>query len=149
MSVRKKRLMLVGLVLLVFGGVLFFTAHRQDEVVSIYEMSATDVAEIKRLVHLEKRREIFPDFSWSSVVHCPAAALRCLKDRITTVYVFDDGRMVFVGFGKRPTGWYDVEIGDDFYQLIKDTNGWHITNLRLISLKSNAAGVPAPVPAKH
>jgi hypothetical protein len=117
--VRKKRIVLVALVLLVMGGVLWFVTHREEEVVVRGNLSATDVAEIKRAVRSEMRREVFPNFSWSSVKGLPAAAWKYSQNTIRVVTVQESMGEVIVFVGKK-RGTLDG------FEVIKEADGWHV-----------------------
>lgn len=110
--------MLAALVVLVLGGVLWFATHREEKIVVIGNFPAIDVVEIKRAVHLEMRREVFPSFSWSNVKALPAAAWKYSQNTIRLVTVQESSDEIIVFVGKK--------LGTlDGYQVIRETDGWH------------------------
>lgn len=121
-GVRRKRIVVVGFVLLVVGGVLWFGTHLEDNVVVVGNLSATDVAEIKRAVHAEMRREVFPSFSWASVNGLPAAAWKYSQSTIRFVTIQESEANEIIVFAGKKRGTLNG------YQVIRrQTDGTHIT----------------------
>jgi hypothetical protein len=121
--VRKKRIILVGLVLLVFGGVLFFRPQHEEEFVVDGVLSVADIAQIKRVVRLEMRREIFPSFSWNGLIHLPAASMQYYQNRAIAVYVPEKDAAILLT-GRSSTGRFDDAKVSDVFSLTKGSNGW-------------------------
>jgi hypothetical protein len=77
------------------------------------------LAEIKRAVRSELRKEILPDFSWRSVKSMPSGAVRYFQRRINVVVVEGNTNLAFVGFG-------NAERPFDSFHLTRGTNGWRV-----------------------
>jgi len=112
-------MMLVAMVLLVAGGAIWFIAGHEERIAVRGNLSARDLAEIKRAVRSELRKEILPDFSWRSIKSVPSEASKYLQRRIKVVVQAGDTNAVFVGFG-------NSERPFDSFSLIRGTNGWRV-----------------------
>jgi hypothetical protein len=121
----KKRTVLVVVVLLLCGGIAWYFAHRDDNLVIIGNLPASDLRAVKRVARSEIRRRIFQNVSWSHLNAVPGAALKYLQYKILRVTAHANG-IVFVETGKTVAqvnaGW----SGPDDFWLIQGTNGWHL-----------------------
>jgi hypothetical protein len=117
--------MLVALVLLLFGGILFFGARREEKTVVHVNLSATEVAEIKSLVRTEMRRRLLPGFSWHNIIRMPAALSKELQCDILAISP-NTTNFITVAVGKPVPGEPDKMTDGGYFFLEKDTNGWHL-----------------------
>src|SRR5947209_2385221 len=117
--------MLVALVLLILGGSIWFATRREEKIEIIGNVSAKDLAEIKSIVRAERRRSVFPSFSWQTIVDLPTAAFKELRYRITVIDCYKANTVV-VTIGQPPLKPHEVRTMVDSYFLMKTSNGWHI-----------------------
>jgi hypothetical protein len=134
--------MLAALVVLLFGGILFFATRREEKIIVVGDLTATDLAEIKRVVHAEMLREVSLTFSWKNAVQCPAAAMRFLQDKITVIYPVEDGTQ-FVAIGEPVTAGEGVVVGHRGFPVRKGTNGWDLAR------REPKLSYPVSIPYKH
>ena len=124
---KKKRTVLLAFLLLLFSGILWFALHRDEKIVVEGNLSATDLAEIKRLVRSEMRRRVFPDFSWASVKALPASSLTYLQSQVLFIYApANDPVLVAIAKSRRPDA--SGNFPSDNLSLMKDADGWRILN---------------------
>ncbi|MDB6124089.1 MAG: hypothetical protein JWQ71_3082 [Pedosphaera sp.] len=116
-GVQKKRIMLIVVLLLIFGGILWFATHREVPIKVIGDLPAKDLAEIKSLVRHEMKREIFPFVSWRNVKGLPSAIWRFSTVQKTDVLT-SDGKTVDIRVTTRQ--------GTMYYRAQKGINKWQI-----------------------
>ena len=122
---KKKIVMLVVIVLLLGGGGCWYATHRDQNLILIGDLQASDLQAVKHAARTEIRRRVFQKVSWSHLNAVPGACLKYLQYKILRVTAHANG-IVFVETGKTlaevNAGWSGA---DDFW-LINGTNGWHL-----------------------
>lgn len=115
----------MGLVVLVCGGIVWFAMRREQKVVVAGNLSGTDVEGIKHIVYAERRREVFPGFSWRNAKELPNAVSEYCRSSIVCV-ISTNNNFALVGVGRitRRGGYLITRFPD--YSLVKGTNGWRL-----------------------
>jgi hypothetical protein len=123
--VKKKIVMLVVFVLLLGGGVYWYATQRDQNLVLIGNLPASDLQAVKHAARKEIRRRAFRNVSWSHLNAVPGACLSYLQYKILRVTAHANG-IVFVETGKTQAqvnaGW----SGPDDFWLINSAQGWHL-----------------------
>jgi hypothetical protein len=133
--VKKTRIAIAILVLLLLCGGIFWLVERPEEKIVVHgNLPAKDLAEIKRVVRSEMRRQVFAHFSWSTVKALPAKLMELLHKKIETINV-ETYAKVFVEVDIPPkyvvpsATMPPVSMTNDYkiiqyFMLRTNTNGW-------------------------
>jgi hypothetical protein len=119
--VKKKRIILIAMLFLVFSGILWFATRREVPIEVQGNLSSKDVAAIKRVVRREMRRQVFPNFSWPTFKQLPKAVKKFSALRIK--YISTKGNRVVAIVVTEEAGRVSM---DDSFTLKKGTNGWQM-----------------------
>jgi len=116
--------MLVGLVVLVCG-VIFFAARRGENIIVIGNLSAADIAQIKRSVSGEMQRQIFPELSLESIMDLPGRVIDWRQTKLHSIEALSltsrfSPKMVLVSIRK------SNRTNANSFLLVPGTNGWTI-----------------------
>lgn len=119
-AMKKKWIILISILLLVSAGIVWFNTGSETPIVVKGDLSAKDVAEIKRVVRHHIRQFIFTDFSWKSVKALPGNIKSYSHLKFTNIELSSNG-LVKVSLEKLLN---PKQSGNPYYQLTKGTNGW-------------------------
>jgi hypothetical protein len=122
---RKQFIIFLVSACLVFCGIVFLAGRHEEKVAVDGNLSANDLAEIKSIVQVEKRRSVFPGFSWRNILHLPSATIKELRYKFIEI-ARDKTNSVIVTTGLPQPKSGDSWTGYEWYELEKDSNGWHL-----------------------
>ncbi len=139
---KKKWIILISTLLLVFAAVVWFNTGSEPAIIVKGNLSAKDVAEIKRIARHKLRHDIFPEFSWKNVKTLPDKIKDYSHFKLYSIQPAGKG-FISVCVLKH---FSSVETFERVYEFTNNiANGWHLVDSYEMMVPDQSFGDPTMI----